>query len=568
MRPVALHLVLYFLLMSPLSPALAEGAPDDAAAVQAAEEAISKGDAAGARLALKRAIDSAPDKPALRLALGRVLMQQGDFAGAEVEFDRATKSGAPYADVLPLLARTWLDSGDQDKVLSDARLPDSAPPRARAAVLAILGQAYLAIGSVEEADRVIDAATILDKDLGETRLARALRALVQGRLAEAETGADAVLAADPVSFHATLLKAELSQKRGDLKAALGQFDRVLALRPRSIVAHLDRDRVLISMGRDEDARGDIDALLKASPALPGALLLRAQLLAKQGRASEAWSALEQAMPALHTEEPVLILAGALNLMLDNLEQARLSAETVLAKNPASIPAGRILAEIQLRQGAPALALPLLERAAADQPQEPLIASQLMRAYAALDRTRDAGEIFARQIRAGKGVETIAALTQWLARNPRDWKTRQILAEQMMLGGNAKEAIRHYQVILDQIPDNVVALNNLAFLYGPDQPKSLDLARRAMLLQPNNPAVADTFGWLLVRSGNSHDAVWVLAKAQRQDGGITAGITYHYAAALAASGKPEEAIAQLQTVRGQNFDERPAALALYRQLTKK
>jgi len=567
MRLHASHFVIWALLAA--SAQVAFGADQDAPskAIAAAEAALAKGEAGAARKALMSAVAGSPETPALRLALARVLLQQGDFAGAEVELDRASKSGSSDEEVIPLLARTWLDTGDPDKVLNDAHLPDTAPPAARATILALRGQAFLAIGNKEEANRAIDAAAQIGGDVTEVRLAQALRALVRGQTDEAEAGADAVLAADPVSFHGIMLKAELRQRQDDKVQALELFDRALALRPRAIAARLDRDRLLLAMERQKEAQANVDAILKAMPTLPDALFLRAQILAKQGKAAEAWTALGPAMSALHTEEPVLILAGALNMVLGNLEQARLNAETVLAKNPESIPAGRILAEIHLRQGAPALALPLLERAETAKPGEPQIAAQLIRAYAALDRPTDAAEVMVRESRAGKGAEALAALAEWLSNSPRDWKTRQVLAEQMFLGRNRKEAIRQYEAVLSQSPDNAVALNNLALLYGPDQTKSVDLARRAMVLAPNNPAIADTFGWLLVQTGKARDGLWVLGKAQRSDGGRTPNITYHYAAALAASGKPSDAIAALQTVIDQPFDERRPAIALYRYLTE-
>jgi predicted Zn-dependent protease len=568
MRFHASHFVIWVLLAASAPAAL--GADQDAPskAIAAAEAALANGDAASARKGLLSAIAGLPETPALRLALGRVLLQQGDFAGAEVELDRASKSGASDDEVVPLLARTWLDNGEQDKVLSDAHLPDSAPPAARATVLALRGQAFLAIGEKEQADRAIDAAAQIGGEITEVRLAQALRALVRGQLDEAEADADAVLAADPVSFHGIMLKAELRQRQADQAQALTLFDRALTLRPRAIAARLDRDRLLLAMGRQKEAQTDVDAILKALPTLPGALFVRAQILATEGKAAEAWNTLAPAMPALRSDEPVLILAGALNMVLGNLEQARLNAETVLTKDPLSIPAGRILAEIDLRQGGPALALPLLERAETAKPDDPQVAAQLIRAYAALDRPADAAQVMVREGRAGKGAEALAALAEWLSTNPADWKTRQVLAEQMLLGRNRKEAIRQYEAVLSQSPDNAIALNNLALLYGPDQKKSVELARRAMVLAPNNPAIADTFGWLLVQTGKASDGLWVLGKAQRSDGGRSPNITYHYAAALAASGNPSEAITTLKTVIDQPFDEQRPAIALYRYLTER
>lgn len=63
-----------------------------------------------------------------------------------------------------------------------------------------------------------------------------------------------------------------------------------------------------------------------------------------------------------------------------------------------------------------------------------------------------------------------------------------------------------------------ACNSLAYLLA-EQQRDLDeallLARRATLLEPNNPAALDTLGLILIRQGNYRDAAEVLEKARRR-----------------------------------------------------
>jgi tetratricopeptide (TPR) repeat protein len=61
------------------------------------------------------------------------------------------------------------------------------------------------------------------------------------------------------------------------------------------------------------------------------------------------------------------------------------------------------------------------------------------------------------------------------------------------------------------PDNVAALNNLAYLNAAlDVDGSLKYALHAAEISPNNPMVQDTLGWIYYRKGDYQKAVEFLA----------------------------------------------------------
>ena len=60
-----------------------------------------------------------------------------------------------------------------------------------------------------------------------------------------------------------------------------------------------------------------------------------------------------------------------------------------------------------------------------------------------------------------------------------------------------------------------ALNNLAYLYAErlnDLDKAYDLARKARDLQGNDPAIADTLGWVLSKRGDYQQALTILQES--------------------------------------------------------
>ena len=92
---------------------------------------------------------------------------------------------------------------------------------------------------------------------------------------------------------------------------------------------------------------------------------------------------------------------------------------------------------------------------------------------------------------------------------------------MMLGliyGEMKDYPKErdaYEKLLVISPNDVPALNNLAFLNAEhliDLDKALELARKARDLQPQDPSVGDTFGWVLYKRGDYQQALPILQES--------------------------------------------------------
>ena len=56
------------------------------------------------------------------------------------------------------------------------------------------------------------------------------------------------------------------------------------------------------------------------------------------------------------------------------------------------------------------------------------------------------------------------LADWVENNPGDGAIRQVLAQAYLQSEETQAAIDQYQALLEVQPDNIVALNNLAWLY--------------------------------------------------------------------------------------------------------
>ncbi len=88
----------------------------------------------------------------------------------------------------------------------------------------------------------------------------------------------------------------------------------------------------------------------------------------------------------------------------------------------------------------------------------------------------------------------------------------------------------YLAALQVQPDNITALNNLAYVYAEnldDPSRALPFARRAARIEPENPSILDTYAWTLARTGRYEEALAPMEQAVRLAAESSAGLLeYH------------------------------------------
>ena len=95
------------------------------------------------------------------------------------------------------------------------------------------------------------------------------------------------------------------------------------------------------------------------------------------------------------------------------------------------------------------------------------------------------------------------------------------------------------------PDNVLALNNLAWLLQDTAPdEALGYAEHANMLAPGVPSIMDTLGWLLLKHEKAGQAAVFLEEASRK-APENPQYRYHLALALDRLGRRAEAKPMLE-----------------------
>jgi tetratricopeptide (TPR) repeat protein len=159
--------------------------------------------------------------------------------------------------------------------------------------------------------------------------------------------------------------------------------------------------------------------------------------------------------------------------------------------------------------------------------------------------------FRAQYSADDGVVPWSLLTEWIAKYPDDHQIHNILGTLYNRAGKPEIARIHFEKVLNLRPDHGPTYNDLAMVYHKlAMPQALEVARRAYAIEPNDPAINDTLGWLLVQSGDYQDGLEYLRQAQVRSS-ENPEVGYHLAVALNGLKRPEEAVRELKAAIAQN-----------------
>jgi tetratricopeptide (TPR) repeat protein len=193
-----------------------------------------------------------------------------------------------------------------------------------------------------------------------------------------------------------------------------------------------------------------------------------------------------------------------------------------------------------------------------------------------EKAGDAVEVCLRAARDRPSAEVATVLSQLLSSSETDpgldRRVRPLIASALQTDGDNiellmsvavchvtedeyDEAIKLFRRILKLQPNNTLALNNLATLLaeGPDQlGEARKYVEQAMAIDGRSPALLDTLGTILIRSGQAQNAVAVLEEA-------VAGAAddpryyFHLAVAYHRAGRKADAEEALATSRRYGLD---------------
>lgn len=400
----------------------------------------------------------------------------------------------------------------------------------------------------------------------ELLLVRARIEMQAGEAAVAEQWLTKAVELDPGSAAARLGLAQLAVRRGDLTMATRTLEELRKRDASAVDARLQLAGLYLRMRNNEAAKGVVDELATLGEQRPEVLNALGQLYLDNGRYDEALLRFQSAT-ALDSANPVFWLNTArTQITLGNSGVAREALEKAAAAQPGWIPAVGTLAMLDIKEGRAPAAIKRVNELTSSRPRDgdamtlrgdvQMVLKEFAKAAADYDAAaaiKPSGILAAKAFKArqlGNLPNATAPLEKWLAAHPDDDPLRLLLADAFQRAGERRRAANEYEIVEKRGTASPLILNNLAWLYYElKDARAEPTARRAYEQGRDTPAVADTYGWILVENGKAAEGLPVLKTAAAA--GKDPSTEYHYAVALIRTGAAEEGRRRLTELLGRS-----------------
>lgn len=538
-------------------------------ALMGVAEALS-GNSKAAADYLEKASALSPEDKALRSQLGMVQIAAGDPAKGVAELRQVLElspaedqNGQIDAREITLIVGQ-LKTGDFAAALENVeRLKKDHPDNVRLVVLA--GIAHMGRQEVEPAKAAFARAAELDPRSVDARLNLAQLQASEGQLDAAKTLLQEVLTQHPDNYAAMLALASIAQRSGNAAEQAKWLEQVVTAQPNlpgprlqlalfylghqqpgnaletaQVGLEQDSDSIeflgvagqaQLQLGQAEQAITTFERLVKRAPKTVESHFLLARAYALAGRHEQMQSELKRALELDPNHLPSQVALVRFLALDGQQEEAKKRLQALKVANPDD-------PDVLAQEGW----LLLHER----RPEEALKPLQAAFDHSGPAVSRDVVETLAlAHWEARQWDKSLAVREGWLRNNPSDISMLLALGQGYTQINRLDAATATYQRVHALMPDNVVALNNLAWLLQVSAPdEALGYAERANQLAPGTASILDTLGWLVLQKGDAARAVTLFEEAA-QKVPSNPQYQYHLAQALGRAGDKDRAKDVLQ-----------------------
>lgn len=325
----------------------------------------------------------------------------------------------------------------------------------------------------------------------------------------------------------------------------------------------------VADGQPAAAKARLDRLARQAPELPALWRIRAQLALEADAPRQALRAARQGLEVAPDDPRFLLLMAQAEIRLDRIPAAEATTNALLEAHGDTPELRLALTRLYLEEGYPAPARRLLLPMAGEDTPPPLVFFLLgaiaeeegevdnallyyrqvpegeqflsarlsaARMLIAADRLSDArtflrterqrhpayaSELVSIEVelldQVGRRTEANALLAAALARSPGDTRLRYQRAMRAHQAGDLAAMEADLRAIIERDPDNANALNALGYTLADENlegrlAEARSLIERAHALEPNNPAILDSLGWVHYRLGDPEAALPWLEQA--------------------------------------------------------
>ena len=338
------------------------------------------------------------------------------------------------------------------------------------------------------------------RDSPYAHYAVAVLALDADELDEAAKRAKRAVELDPEWIRPHLVYARSLLLAGDEDAAIDYTARLIGDDPDpDPEARLELAIMLVSAGRDDDALSQDNQVLLEQPYRTDALRLMAIINFRLERLDAAKSDFEDLLASGNYRMDALYYLGRIADRREELDDAvRYYTEVTSGSN--AVLAQSRAAGILAKQGESEKALENLNRFAEINPNY------------AVDMLRTRAQVLASLERY---EEALDAFDEAVGYRPDEEGLYLSRAELLLRMDRVPEAIGQYRMAARRWPDSAMSLNALGYTLA-DRTDQYDeaarLIKKALRMEPESPAIIDSWGWVLHKQGKNDEALEYLEKA--------------------------------------------------------
>ena len=514
--------------------------------LQSAKEYLQKSDSKSALIQLKSALQQNPDLGEARFLLGKLLLEEGDVTGAEIEFRKALAAKHAEDIVVPELARAMLLLGQTKKVVEQFGSTRLDQPAAEASLQTTLAAAHASLGKPEPSGTALNAALAADPNYVPALMLRARQKAATRDFDGALAMTDDILTKAPTNAEAWKLKGDLLQySKGQPDDALVAYRKSIEVSPKFVSSHLAVLAVLMQQNKLDEASKQMLELKKLAAKNPEVKYAEAQL-AYQRKDYRLAKEITQDLLRLASKNPrILQLAGAIDIQTNDLAQAEIYLTSATQTEPKNLLSQRLLISVFLKSGQTSKALAALNAITGSQGLDP-------RFYAL------AGQV---HLQNGDAKTAENFFTKALKSDPGNVGTRTALAVTHLATGQSESGFNELEDIAESTAgiDADMALIS-AHLARRDFGEALAAVGKLESKQPDKPVAAHLRGRIQLAQKDTSAARKHFERALEIDP------TYFAAAASLAAldmvdKKPDDAKKRFESVLAKNPKSGPSLLAL-------
>ncbi|MBU2955623.1 tetratricopeptide repeat protein [Marinobacter sp. F3R08] len=476
---------------------------------------------------IRKSLELEPDNNRLRLRYATYLVRMGETARAVEEANRALEINPESEEARLIIVQAYVSSDNNDAAVAAATEWVEAEPGSAGALIT-RGNVAANSENIQEAKEFYQKAVEVDKTNPAGLNALGNLARLRGETEQAKAYYRRAIELAPDNRQAlqgissVMPRPELTTLMEGIQAQNPEAygPRLILLESALINENTQRaDDLTASLMEREDESRPAPAESLVASVYHGI----ASELAQRDHLERASDVLRRGRILFPENQEIGLQAAAIQFTEGNTSEARDILRDVKQQHPESAAPFLVEARYFERQG------------------DYREAAELYQLGLNLEPTADLAVAHARALlqsgQRTKAAEALDMARQEFPRNP------QILMNLAMLHQNneaPEKAIPPYEELLELRPQNVVALNNLAWIYfqkGDD--RAIELAKQAFELNPDSAAVADTYGWILLQGGQTEQSLPVLEKAHELQAD-SEEIAMHLAEAYRANGRDADA----------------------------